>query len=174
MPKLILPRKIRKRDGSVVPFEKEKIRYAVERAAFEVLQDRLKSITVSETVTDTVLADASRLYRKATPGRRGHPGPRRAGPHEGGLRSHRPGLHPLPRAPCGDAPGQGGPGSQGRSQVPHQRHGSLEEALPHQGRRAQHHRNAGRAFATGGAPRGPGGEEFQIGRLGHRGRRNLL
>ena len=68
MPKLILPRKIRKRDGSVVPFEKEKIRYAVERAAFEVLQDRLRSITVSEAVTDTVLADVSRLYRKATPG----------------------------------------------------------------------------------------------------------
>ncbi|OPY05639.1 MAG: Ribonucleoside-diphosphate reductase NrdZ [Syntrophaceae bacterium PtaB.Bin038] len=68
MPKLILPRKIRKRDGSVVPFEKEKIRYAVERAAFEVLQDRLRSIAVSEAVTDTVLADVSRLYRKATPG----------------------------------------------------------------------------------------------------------
>ena len=31
MPKLVLPRKIKKRDGSVVPFEKEKIRYAVER-----------------------------------------------------------------------------------------------------------------------------------------------
>jgi len=68
MPKLVLPRKIRKRDGSVVPFEKEKIRYAVERAAFEVLQDRLRSITVSEAVTDTVLADVSRLYRKAPPG----------------------------------------------------------------------------------------------------------
>ena len=68
MPKLTLPRKIRKRDGSVVPFEKEKIRYAVERAAFEVLQDRLKSIAVSEAVTDTVLADVSRLYRRATPG----------------------------------------------------------------------------------------------------------
>ena len=68
MPKLVLPRKIRKRDGSVVPFEKEKIRYAVERAAFEVLQDRLRSIAVSETVTDTVLADVSRRYRKETPG----------------------------------------------------------------------------------------------------------
>ena len=68
MPKLPLPRKIRKRDGSVVPFEKEKIRYAVERAAFEVLQDRLKSIAVSEAVTDTVLTDVSRLYRRATPG----------------------------------------------------------------------------------------------------------
>jgi len=68
MPKLTLPRKIRKRDGSVVPFEKEKIRYAVERAAFEVLQDRLRSIAVSEAVTDTVLTDVSRLYRRATPG----------------------------------------------------------------------------------------------------------
>mgnify|MGYP001455931846 FL=1 len=68
MPKLTLPRKIRKRDGTVVPFEKEKIRYAIERAAFEVLQDRLRSIAVAETVTDTVLADVSRLYRKATPG----------------------------------------------------------------------------------------------------------
>ena len=67
MPKLILPRKIRKRDGSVVPFEKEKIRYAIERAAFEVLQDRLKSITVSETVTQAVLQDASRLYRMSVP-----------------------------------------------------------------------------------------------------------
>ncbi|MCU0555539.1 MAG: adenosylcobalamin-dependent ribonucleoside-diphosphate reductase, partial [Syntrophales bacterium] len=68
MPKLVLPRKIKKRDGSVVPFEKEKIRYAVERAAFEVLQDRLRSIAVSETVTDAVLADVSRLSRKAPPG----------------------------------------------------------------------------------------------------------
>jgi ribonucleoside-diphosphate reductase alpha chain len=67
MPKLILPRKVRKRDGSVVPFEKEKIRYAVERAAFEVLQDRLKSITVSEAVTQDVLQEASRLYRTAAP-----------------------------------------------------------------------------------------------------------
>lgn len=68
MPKLVLPRKIRKRDGSIVPFEKEKIRYAVERAAFEVLQDRLRSIAVSEAVTDAVLADVSRLSRKAPPG----------------------------------------------------------------------------------------------------------
>jgi len=67
MPKPILPRKIRKRDGSVVPFEKEKIRYAIERAAFEVLQDRLKSITVSETVTQAVLQEASRQYRTALP-----------------------------------------------------------------------------------------------------------
>ena len=67
MPKLILPRKIRKRDGSVAPFEKEKIRYAIERAAFEVLQDRLKSITVSEMVTQAVLQDASRLYRRTVP-----------------------------------------------------------------------------------------------------------
>src|SRR5512147_2658789 len=68
MPKLTLPRKIRKRDGSVVPFEKEKIRYAIERAAFEVLQDRLRSITVSDVVTQTVLADAARLYAKTVPG----------------------------------------------------------------------------------------------------------
>ena len=68
MAKLILPRKIRKRDGSVVPFEKEKIRYAIERAAFEVLQDRLRSITVSDVVTQTVLADAARLYAKTVPG----------------------------------------------------------------------------------------------------------
>ncbi len=68
MGKLALPRKIRKRDGSVVPFEKEKIRYAVERAAFEVLQDRLRSITVSDVVTETVLADAARLFAKTVPG----------------------------------------------------------------------------------------------------------
>jgi len=68
MPKLTLPRKIRKRDGSVVAFEKEKIRYAVERAAFEVLQDRLRSITVSDVVTQTVLADAARLFAKTVPG----------------------------------------------------------------------------------------------------------
>ncbi|MBK7552230.1 MAG: adenosylcobalamin-dependent ribonucleoside-diphosphate reductase [Syntrophaceae bacterium] len=68
MPKLILPRRIRKRDGSVVPFEKEKIRYAVERAAFEVLQDRLRSITVSDVVTEAVVADAARLYAKTVPG----------------------------------------------------------------------------------------------------------
>jgi ribonucleoside-diphosphate reductase alpha chain len=55
MAEAMLPSKIKKRDGSIVPFERQKIRYAIERAAFEVLQDASESARVSEGVTDAVL-----------------------------------------------------------------------------------------------------------------------
>jgi len=50
-----LPRQVKKRDDSLVKFNKEKIRYAIERAAFEILQDRLKALEISAKVTETVV-----------------------------------------------------------------------------------------------------------------------
>jgi ribonucleoside-diphosphate reductase alpha chain len=55
MAKRIEPRTVRKRDGSVVPFNKEKVRYAIERAAFEVLQDKTRSAPIAASVTEAVV-----------------------------------------------------------------------------------------------------------------------
>ncbi len=67
MSRSAFPTTVRKRDGSVVPFEKEKIRFAVERAAYEVLQDGLKAIAVSEDVTDRVSAQIAGRFRRSVP-----------------------------------------------------------------------------------------------------------
>jgi ribonucleoside-diphosphate reductase alpha chain len=58
-----LPKQVKKRDGSLVKFNKAKIQYAIERAAFEVLQNRVKALNISKRVTDVVV---SRL--QGTPG----------------------------------------------------------------------------------------------------------
>ena len=50
-----LPKQVKKRDDSLVKFNKEKIRYAIERAVFEVLQDRDKALEISAKVTEAVL-----------------------------------------------------------------------------------------------------------------------
>ncbi len=62
MKKIILPRKVRKRDGSVVPFDRGKIENAVFRAALEVLQVKSRAEFVSRTVTEIVLREISRRY----------------------------------------------------------------------------------------------------------------
>src|SRR4030042_107752 len=50
-----LPSNVKKRDGSIVRFDAEKIRYAVERAAFEVQQDKKAAAAVAAQVTAAVL-----------------------------------------------------------------------------------------------------------------------
>src|SRR5271157_875196 len=46
--------RVQKRDGSVVKFDPEKIRHAIFRAAFEVLQDRTKASPIAEKLTGIV------------------------------------------------------------------------------------------------------------------------
>jgi anaerobic ribonucleoside-triphosphate reductase len=52
MAKEIWLRKIKKRDGFIVPFDRRKIERAIERAAFEVLQDEPRSIRIGSAVTE--------------------------------------------------------------------------------------------------------------------------
>jgi anaerobic ribonucleoside-triphosphate reductase len=52
MAKEIWLRKIKKRDESVVPFDRRKIEKAIERAAFEVLQDETRSVRIGSAVTE--------------------------------------------------------------------------------------------------------------------------
>jgi ribonucleoside-diphosphate reductase alpha chain len=63
-----LPPKVRKRDGTVVPFNKENIRHAVERAGFEVLQDKTRSAAIAASVTEVVLNKVAAQYRGRIPG----------------------------------------------------------------------------------------------------------
>ena len=54
MEKRPTPQRVQKRDGSVVKFDPEKIRHAIFRAAFEVLQDRTKASPIAEKLTGIV------------------------------------------------------------------------------------------------------------------------
>jgi ribonucleoside-diphosphate reductase alpha chain len=63
-----LPRNVKKRDGSVVPFNAEKIRYAVERATFEVWQDKKAATGIAAQVTEAVLQQLAGRYQGRVPG----------------------------------------------------------------------------------------------------------
>ena len=58
---------VKKRDGSIVRFDAEKIRYAVERAAFEVQQDKKAAAAVAAQVTAAVLKQLAGQYRGRVP-----------------------------------------------------------------------------------------------------------
>ncbi|MCJ7546414.1 MAG: adenosylcobalamin-dependent ribonucleoside-diphosphate reductase [Deltaproteobacteria bacterium] len=62
-----LPRNVKKRDGSIVAFNEEKIRYAIERAAFEVRQDKKAAATVAAQVTAAVLKTVAARYKGRVP-----------------------------------------------------------------------------------------------------------
>jgi ribonucleoside-diphosphate reductase alpha chain len=62
MTKIILPRKVKKRDGSIVRFDRGKIENAIFRAALEVLQEKSRAAFVSGVVTDIVLREISAQY----------------------------------------------------------------------------------------------------------------
>lgn len=68
MGKKTLPKKVKKRDSSIVKFNKGKIERAVERAAFEVLQDEAKSKNVSDIVTGIVTSKLAHLHKDKIPG----------------------------------------------------------------------------------------------------------
>ena len=62
-----LPKKIKKRDGSIVKFHKQKIECVIESAAFEVLKDEIKSRNISHIVTSQVIKKISDLYKDRVP-----------------------------------------------------------------------------------------------------------
>ncbi len=63
----VFPTRVRKRDGSVVRFEKAKIHRAVERAAFEILRERAAAKAVAAGVTPRVV-ETLRAGRGKIPG----------------------------------------------------------------------------------------------------------
>ncbi len=67
MAKMTLPRRIRKRDGAIVPFDRKKIERAIERAADEVLQDEAKSVKIGSSVTDVVIQKATSTLKNKIP-----------------------------------------------------------------------------------------------------------
>ncbi|MFQ6067687.1 MAG: ribonucleotide reductase N-terminal alpha domain-containing protein [bacterium] len=67
MKRIRLPKKVRKRDGSVVDFDKGKIEQAIKRAAFEVFQDKAKASTISKRVTERAIKKLSDLYKNRVP-----------------------------------------------------------------------------------------------------------
>jgi ribonucleoside-diphosphate reductase alpha chain len=67
MTKITFPNKVRKRDGLIVRFNKEKIVKAIEKAAFEVLKKKTTARAVSQTVTAQVVNKLSFLYKGKIP-----------------------------------------------------------------------------------------------------------
>ncbi len=65
--KKTFPKKVKKRDGSVVDFDKKRIEQAIEKAAFEVLQDETRANIISKRVTQVVVKKLSELYREKIP-----------------------------------------------------------------------------------------------------------
>ncbi len=58
------PQKVRKRDGTLVPFAPEKIRNAIYRAAFEVLQDSSKAGRIADRVMEIVVRKLASVHRE--------------------------------------------------------------------------------------------------------------
>jgi len=54
-----IPEKVKKRDGSEVPFDSQKITEAVRKAAVEVIQDQKKAKSIAVKVTETVIKNLS-------------------------------------------------------------------------------------------------------------------
>jgi ribonucleoside-diphosphate reductase alpha chain len=67
MAKKTLLRQIKKRDGSIVPFDRRKIERAIERAAFEVLQDEPRSIRIGSAATDGVVQKVQSAFKNRIP-----------------------------------------------------------------------------------------------------------
>ena len=67
MAKELTPAKVKKRDGSIVKFNKAKIQDAVQKAALEVLGQKQKASTVSRRVTEVVVGLISQQYKGRIP-----------------------------------------------------------------------------------------------------------
>jgi ribonucleoside-diphosphate reductase alpha chain len=62
-----LPQKIRKRDGSLVPFDQYKIERAIQKAAFEVLMDEKKSSEIAQISKKAVLTKLTSSFADKIP-----------------------------------------------------------------------------------------------------------
>lgn len=67
MAKTTMPRQIRKRDGSVVSFDRKKIERAIQKAAYEVLQDEAGSTRVGAAVADLVIEKVLSAFKNRAP-----------------------------------------------------------------------------------------------------------
>ena len=67
MPKITVPAKVKKRDGSIVRFDRSKIQNAVQRAALEVLGERRKAQSIACRVTEGVVDRLCRQYKGKIP-----------------------------------------------------------------------------------------------------------
>ena len=63
MDNMVMPKKVQKRDGPVVKFDGEKIRYAIFRAALEVLKDKTKAGTIAARLTEIVIKKLVETYK---------------------------------------------------------------------------------------------------------------
>lgn len=63
-----MPGRVKKRDGTMARFNKGKIERAIEKAGFEVLDDRTRSRKISTSATDLVTGKLSSLYKNRVPG----------------------------------------------------------------------------------------------------------
>jgi len=59
--------RIKKRDGSVVPFDRRKIERAIQRAADEVLRDKARSIKIGSSVTNVVIRETTSAFKNKIP-----------------------------------------------------------------------------------------------------------
>ncbi len=62
-----MPKKIKKRDGSIVPFEKGKITNAVYKAAMDVLSSHQKADVIAASITDIVTNTLSEKFKDRIP-----------------------------------------------------------------------------------------------------------
>ncbi len=62
-----VPREVKKRDGSIVHFNRAKIERAIERAACEVREDRTRARDVSDAVSRLVLGKIADIYKDKIP-----------------------------------------------------------------------------------------------------------
>lgn len=56
-----------KRDGSIVPFEKEKIKNAIEKAAYSVLRNKSTSVKIATSITEIVIKKVSSIFKNIIP-----------------------------------------------------------------------------------------------------------
>jgi len=67
MAKSSLPKKVRKRDGSIISFERNKISNAIYRAALEVLGQKQKAHDIAKRLVDFVIESISQQFRNKIP-----------------------------------------------------------------------------------------------------------
>ncbi len=67
MAKITVPAKVKKRDGSIVRFDRSKIQNAVQRAALEVLGEKRKAQSIARRVTGVVVDRLSQRYKGKIP-----------------------------------------------------------------------------------------------------------
>ncbi len=60
-------KQVRKRDGTLVPFDQRRIEGAIQRAAFEVLQNKKRAARIAFTVTDVVVKKIETSFRDQVP-----------------------------------------------------------------------------------------------------------